>query len=41
MAELEAELAGFPGDVHVIGDALTPRKAEEAVLEELKVGLAL
>ncbi len=41
VAELEAELADFPGEVHVIGDALTPRTAEEAVLEGLKVGLAI
>jgi len=41
VAELEAELDGFPGEVHVIGDALTPRTAEEAVLEGLKAGLAI
>ena len=41
VAELEAELDGFPGEVHVIGDALTPRTAEEAVLEGLKVGLTI
>lgn len=38
LAELEAELVGFLGEVHVIGDALTPRTAEEAVLDGLKVG---
>jgi 2,4-dienoyl-CoA reductase-like NADH-dependent reductase (Old Yellow Enzyme family) len=38
VAALEAELDGFEGEVHVIGDALTPRTAEEAVLEGLKVG---
>ncbi|WP_188254627.1 FAD-dependent oxidoreductase [Pseudaminobacter soli (ex Zhang et al. 2022)] len=38
VAELEAELEGFAGEVHVIGDALTPRTAEEAVLDGLKVG---
>ncbi|MDX6750384.1 FAD-dependent oxidoreductase [Geminicoccaceae bacterium 1502E] len=41
VAALEAELDGFPGEVHVIGDALTPRTAEEAVLEGLKAGLAI
>jgi pyruvate/2-oxoglutarate dehydrogenase complex dihydrolipoamide dehydrogenase (E3) component len=41
VAELEVELDGYPGEVHVIGDALTPRTAEEAVLEGLKVGLAI
>jgi len=41
VAPLEAELADYPGEVRVIGDALTPRTAEEAVLEGLKVGAAL
>lgn len=41
VAELEAELEDFAGEVHVIGDALTPRTAEEAILEGLKVGLAI
>jgi 2,4-dienoyl-CoA reductase-like NADH-dependent reductase (Old Yellow Enzyme family) len=41
VATLEAELADFSGEVHVIGDALTPRTAEEAVLEGLKIGVAL
>ena len=41
VATLEAELADFPGELHVIGDALTPRTAEEAVLEGLKVGVSL
>lgn len=41
VADLEAELEGFPGEIHVIGDALTPRTAEEAVLEGLKVGCAI
>jgi len=41
VAELEAALDDFPGEVHIIGDALTPRTAEEAVLEGLKVGLAI
>lgn len=34
---LEAELADWSGEVHVIGDALCPRTVEEAVLEGLKV----
>jgi NADPH-dependent 2,4-dienoyl-CoA reductase/sulfur reductase-like enzyme len=41
LAEVEAELEGFDVEVHVIGDALTPRTAEEAVLEGLKVGRAI
>ncbi len=41
VAELETEFEGFAGEVHVIGDALTPRTAEEAVLEGLKVGRAI
>jgi 2,4-dienoyl-CoA reductase-like NADH-dependent reductase (Old Yellow Enzyme family) len=41
VATLESELADFAGEVRVIGDALTPRTAEEAVLEGLKVGVAL
>ncbi|MGH6887167.1 MAG: oxidoreductase, partial [Geminicoccales bacterium] len=41
VATLEAELDDFPGEVRVIGDALTPRTAEEAVLEGLKVGAQL
>ena len=35
------DLAGWPGEVHVIGDALSPRTAEEAVLDGLKVGMAI
>ena len=38
VAGLEDELAGFGGELRTIGDALTPRTAEEAVLEGLKVG---
>jgi len=38
---LEDELAGTGLDLHVIGDALTPRTAEEAVFEGLKVAVAL
>jgi 2,4-dienoyl-CoA reductase-like NADH-dependent reductase (Old Yellow Enzyme family) len=41
VADLETELADYAGEVRVIGDALTPRTAEEAVLEGLKVGVAL
>jgi 2,4-dienoyl-CoA reductase-like NADH-dependent reductase (Old Yellow Enzyme family) len=40
-ARLEAELDGWPGEVRVIGDALTPRTAEEAVLEGLKAGVGV
>ena len=38
---LEDELADLGLECHVIGDALTPRTAEEAVFEGLKVGVAL
>jgi NADPH-dependent 2,4-dienoyl-CoA reductase/sulfur reductase-like enzyme len=41
VAELEDELASWRGDVHVIGDAQTPRTAEEAVLEGLKAAASL
>ncbi|MFC5038126.1 FAD-dependent oxidoreductase [Tianweitania sediminis] len=41
VASLEDELEGFAGEIHVIGDALTPRTAEEAVLEGLKIGRLL
>lgn len=38
---LELELSDFVGAVHVIGDCLTPRTAEEAVLEGLRAGWAI
>jgi len=38
---LEAELDDWPGEVRVIGDAASPRTAEEAVLEGLRVGAKL
>src|SRR5262245_42985347 len=41
VATLEAGLVGYPGEIRVIGDALTPRTAEEAVLEGLKAGTLL
>ena len=41
VADLERELEDWPGAIHVIGDALTPRTAEEAVLEGLKIGAEL
>ena len=41
VADLEEALVDFAGEVHVIGDANTPRTAEEAVLEGLKVGRAI
>ncbi len=40
-SELEHALAGLDIDVHVVGDCLCPRTAEEAILEGLKVGAAL
>ncbi len=41
VATLEDELDGFAGEVHAIGDCVTPRTAEEAVLEGLKVAAAI
>jgi len=38
---LAAELEGLDIDIHLIGDCLAPRTAEEAVLEGLKVAAAL
>ncbi|HVO04001.1 MAG TPA: FAD-dependent oxidoreductase [Candidatus Cybelea sp.] len=37
VADLESELEGWGGEVYLIGDCLTPRTAEEAVFEGLKV----
>ena len=39
--ELEEALQDFGGELHVIGDCLTPRTAEEAVLEGLRAGWAI
>ena len=38
---LAEALEGWGGEVHLVGDCLAPRTAEEAVLEGLKVGAAL
>ncbi len=38
---LELSLAAWPGTVTVVGDALAPRTAEEAVLEGLEAALAI
>ncbi|MBC6440104.1 MAG: FAD-dependent oxidoreductase [Rhodospirillales bacterium] len=38
---LAVALADWPGERHVIGDALSPRTAEEAVLDGLKAGMAI
>ena len=38
---LARELADYPGEVVVIGDALSPRTAEEAVLEGLQAATAI
>ncbi len=35
---LSDALAGWEGEVHSIGDALSPRTAEEAILDGLKIG---
>ena len=39
--DLERELAGWSGEVHLAGDCLSPRTAEEAVLEGLIAGTAV
>jgi NADPH-dependent 2,4-dienoyl-CoA reductase/sulfur reductase-like enzyme len=41
VSALEAEVEGLDLEVHVIGDCLTPRTAEEAVLEGLRAATAL
>ncbi len=41
VSNLETELFDWHGEVHVIGDCLAPRTAEEAVLEGLRAGVAL
>jgi 2,4-dienoyl-CoA reductase-like NADH-dependent reductase (Old Yellow Enzyme family)/thioredoxin reductase len=41
VTELIDELADYPGEVHAIGDCLSPRTVEEAVLEGLKVAATL
>jgi len=41
VADLADALADYAGEVHLIGDCLAPRTAEEAVLEGLKVARAL
>lgn len=38
---LAETLADWPGEMHLIGDALSPRTVEEAVLEGLRVGARL
>jgi 2,4-dienoyl-CoA reductase-like NADH-dependent reductase (Old Yellow Enzyme family) len=38
VSELEEELSSWRNEIHVIGDAASPRTAEEAVFEGLKVG---
>ncbi len=40
-AGLEAALADYPGEVHPIGDCLSPRTVEEAVVEALEVATAI
>jgi len=41
VSALEEELDDWPGEIHVIGDAASPRTAEEAVLEGLRVGATI
>lgn len=38
---LELDLEGCGIETHLIGDCLTPRTAEEAVLEGLRIGIRL
>ncbi len=40
-ADLEDQLQGVASEIHVIGDCLTPRSAEEAVFDALKVAVQL
>ena len=40
-AGLEAALTDYDGEIHVIGDCVTPRTVEEAVLEGLEAGSAI
>ena len=40
-SELEIALANWQGEIHIIGDCLAPRTAEEAVLEGLRAGTAV
>ena len=37
VTELVDSLVDYPGEVHAIGDCLSPRTVEEAILEGLKV----
>lgn len=37
-SDLESALSDWDGEVHIIGDCLAPRTAEEAVLEGLRAG---
>ncbi len=41
VTSLADDLEGWPGEVRLVGDCLTPRTAEEAVLEGLKVSAEL
>jgi hypothetical protein len=41
VTDLEQQLAGESCEMHLLGDCLAPRTAEEAVLEGLKVGTAV
>lgn len=41
VTSLERELAGYTGEIHLIGDCLSPRTAEEAVLEGFKAALEI
>ena len=38
---IERELEGWPSEVHLAGDCLAPRTAEEAVPEGLQAGWAV
>ena len=41
VSDLSDALADWEGEVHSIGDALSPRTAEEAILDGLKVGSSI
>ena len=41
VTDLEQELDDYAGEIHLAGDCLSPRTAEEAVYEGLKAGMAV
>lgn len=39
--DLSISLSGWPGSIHQIGDCLAPRTVEEAILDGLRIGVAI